>query len=288
MTPAERIPLLLRLTDAVATLGDVRTVALYLGEFGFPMSGDELLYGVFSESVQSVLQRGTDEQLIGLAEFLFGDRTPIDGDLVGWRSGEFKLFLSHISQHKEFVVELANALKLYGVHGFVAHEDIDPGQEWVKVIDAALMTCDALVAVLHLGFHESKWTDQEVGYAIGRRKFTVAIRAGIDPYGFLSPVQGISGHQDRDVKEIAHEIVKVLTSELKTKYAMRDALVDRLVRSTSYPMSIELVDLLMQCPKLTKDQYFRLRDAERKNVQVGKCYTVPWLLDPLSEEYDSQ
>lgn len=270
----------------MAVLDHVRTVELYLSEFGFPMTGSELRYGEFSESLQLVLQGGTDEQLIGLAEFLFGDRTPVEGDLVGWRPGEFKLFLSHISQHKEFVVKLAYALKLYGVHGFVAHEDIDPGQEWVKVIDAALMTCDALVAVLHLGFHESKWTDQEVGYVIGRRKFTVAIRAGIDPYGFLSPVQGISVNQDRDVKEIAHEIVKVLTSELKTKYAMRDALVDRLVRSVSFPMSIELVDLLIQCPKLTKDQYFRLREAERKNDQVGKCYTVHILLDPLSAEFD--
>lgn len=285
MTPAERIPLLLRLTDALTAIDGVRKVELYLREFGFNLTSFEYWQGDLAGYVQSTLQDGIDGQLISLAEFLFGEGLQADPDPTCWRPGEFKLFLSHIAQRKEFVITLADALKLYGVHGFVAHEDIEPGQHWVTVIDEALMSCDALVAVLHPGFHESKWTDQEVGYVMGRGKFSVAIRAGLDPYGFLGLVQGIPGEQGRNSYEMAREIVKVLTSERRTMYLMQDALVNRLISSESFDMSNDLVDLLRQCPGLTKDHYLRLRDAQRTNSQVGRAHQVPGLLNPLADEY---
>jgi nucleoside 2-deoxyribosyltransferase len=46
--------------------------------------------------------------------------------------------------------------------------NIEPTKEWQNEIEAALSTCDALVALLHPGFHVSMWTDQEIGYAMGR------------------------------------------------------------------------------------------------------------------------
>jgi hypothetical protein len=44
--------------------------------------------------------------------------------------------------------ELKDALVLYAIDGFVAHEDIEPTKEWLIEIETALETCHGLVALL--------------------------------------------------------------------------------------------------------------------------------------------
>jgi hypothetical protein len=209
--------------------------------------------------------------------------------------GEFRLFLSHIAAEREFLSLLATQLERLGVHGFVAHEHIDPGQEWAEVIRSCLFTCEALVAVLHPGFHNSNWTDQEVGFVMGQHKFAVAIRVGLDPYGFLGAVQGISAppqmfpplqNLDAAAGFLAREVVRVLAAEPRTQFALRDALVNRLVSSRSYNMSNDVVDLLRQCPRITKDQYKRLRRAQAENHEVGGAFNAGPFLGELACDYD--
>src|SRR5262249_221181 len=77
-----------------------------------------------------------------------------------WTDGTFRLFISHTSVHKANVGFLATMLELQGVHGFVAHEDIEPSREWQESIEYALATCDALAAYLTTDFVSSKWCDQ--------------------------------------------------------------------------------------------------------------------------------
>jgi nucleoside 2-deoxyribosyltransferase len=91
-----------------------------------------------------------------------------------------------VSKLKVETVDLAERLSEYGVTGFVAHEDIEPTKEWEEEIRLALTTCDALAALLRDGFRASTWTDQEVGFAIGRGILVVPIRMGLDPYGFMA------------------------------------------------------------------------------------------------------
>jgi hypothetical protein len=51
-------------------------------------------------------------------------------------------------------------LRSFGVSAFVAHENIEP-TKWQDEIEKALLSMNALAAILMPGFHESKWTDQE-------------------------------------------------------------------------------------------------------------------------------
>lgn len=243
------------------------------------------------------LRQLTDGELRGLYEYLVAEVARVDESDLPWRDGEFKLFLSHIAKEKHFLSLLASSLGHYGVHGFVAHEHIDPGKAWAEVIRSCLFTCDALVAVLHDGFHESSWTDQEVGFVMGQHKFAVAVRAGIDPYGFIGAIQGIpapprmfppSEDPDGAARVLARDIVQVLAAERRTRHGLRDALVNRLCSSRSWNMSNEIVDLLRQTPKLTRDQYSKLMEAAQSNVEVGDAFSVGPFLHELSAEYDQQ
>ncbi len=82
-------------------------------------------------------------------------------------------------------------MEQWGVDTFVAHDDIEPTREWQDAIEAALRTCDALCALMTSDFIESKWCDQEVGFAIARRKLVVAVKLGTDPYGFIAKYQAV-------------------------------------------------------------------------------------------------
>jgi len=52
-----------------------------------------------------------------------------------------------------------------------------------------------LLAYVTKEFHASRWTDQEVGWALGRGVPLVPINAGSQPYGFFGAIQAVQRGQ---------------------------------------------------------------------------------------------
>jgi AbiJ N-terminal domain 5/TIR domain len=96
-----------------------------------------------------------------------------------WKNGYLKVFLSHLAISKEKAKSLKDALGEWGMSSFVAHEDIEPTKEWMTEIESGLNTMDILIAMVEPGFKESNWTDQEIGYALGRQIEIIPMRIGI-------------------------------------------------------------------------------------------------------------
>ena len=94
-----------------------------------------------------------------------------------WRSGYFRVFISHLTENKESATYLKNYLAKYGIDCFVAHEDIEPSKLWQTEIEKALASMDLLCAIITPNFYQSKWCDQEVGIALGRAIPTLSIKA---------------------------------------------------------------------------------------------------------------
>jgi len=113
-----------------------------------------------------------------------------------WGTEGFRLFLSHKTEVKRQAATLKDKLKLFGVSAFVAHEDIHPTRAWQDEIENALHSMDGFVAIMTDGFHDSLWTDQEVGFALARGVPVIALRMGKDPYGFLGKFQALSTDWD--------------------------------------------------------------------------------------------
>ncbi len=109
-----------------------------------------------------------------------------------WGVEGFRIFLSHKVGVKKQTAELKEALELYGVSSFVAHADIRPTKAWQDEIENALSTMDAFIALVTEDFHESDWTDQEVGFAFARGVPLIAVKLGRDPYGFIGKFQALS------------------------------------------------------------------------------------------------
>ncbi len=107
-----------------------------------------------------------------------------------WKTGFFRLFISHTSPNKISAHNLKAALPKYRIAAFVAHDDIDPTKEWQLEIERALRTADSLAAIITPDFIESRWCDQEVGFAFGRGKLVVPLCKESVPHGFLGKYQG--------------------------------------------------------------------------------------------------
>lgn len=108
-----------------------------------------------------------------------------------WALEQLRVFISHIHAVRAEVADLAGFLEGYGCTCFVAHTQIEPSQDWQDVIEQALTSCHVLVAYVTEEFHASRWTDQEIGWALGRGIPVVPVNAGSQPYGFFGAIQAI-------------------------------------------------------------------------------------------------
>jgi hypothetical protein len=134
----------------------------------------------------------------------------------------FRLFISHISTHKGKATRLKDCLTRWGISGFVAHEDIHPTLDWQHEIEKALATMDAFLSMHTPGFSQSIWTQQEIGYAVGRGIKIIPFKMGEDPTGFISKWQALP-RRDRSAEQIASEVETILSEDARTAPKLKAA-----------------------------------------------------------------
>ena len=191
-----------------------------------------------------------------------------------WPVGRFRLFLSHLAKHKAEVSKLKSELELFGIAAFVAHEAIQPSLEWQREIELALRSMHGLLALITPDFHPSLWTDQEIGWALGRGVLVVPVRLGADPYGFAGKLQGISGSLEQP-KPLAKAVFETLLANPQTHGDARRAFSKAFCESASYNQSIQLRDYIHQIVDFTDEEKAAMRAACEGNSQLANATRVP-------------
>jgi hypothetical protein len=74
---------------------------------------------------------------------------------------------------------------------------------------------DAFLAIHTKGFSASFWTQQEIGFAVGRGAKIISLKMGEDPTGFISKHQALP-RGTRTAEEIAKEIDAILSNDNRT------------------------------------------------------------------------
>ena len=188
-----------------------------------------------------------------------------------WGAGVVRVFISHVATHKVLAKEISGYLTQYGISGFVAHEDIEPMRGWESEIERALFSMDFLVALLTDGFSESKWTDQEVGVAIGRGVPVVPVRLGKDPYGFIGKLQAMQGS---NAYQIAYDIFDHLFRDGQLKGLSTNALIAALDNSGNFSTSNSLASHLNDIEELSPAQELALVKVFNGNGQVSHANAI--------------
>lgn len=217
---------------------------------------------------------GADDETLQMLDAYLHSATSTTPEDEPWQDAErLRLFLSHLAAHKETATELARVLSRWGIEAFVAHVSIEPNQEWQRVIEASLASCDALAALLHEGFLESRWCDQEVGFVFGRHQPVISLSYEVDPHGFLGNKQAVNARLP--LGHVAQEIVKLLLNDRRSGAAMSAALVQAIARSASWDFTNAALPLLRDHgTHLTSADAATLRRAQKTNIEIGNATVV--------------
>lgn len=284
LSPSERIAIISGASAALA-VEEWSTIDLTLEEFGLPTK--ESWSGSSKSYIIKMMQGASDLQLSGLAAHLSLPGSPKGPSTVDpgcWQGGRYRLFISHISKERQYAAKLQTALAARGVSAFVAHKDIEPSAEWQVQIELALASCDGLIALLHDGFDKSKWTDQEVGYVMGRGAFVFSVSLGQVPYGFIGRFQAVPG-ASRPIVEVADEILRVLKTNKQSAPAIAKALASHFADSDSYQAAKARFELLEDVTFWNDELVDIVTSASKKNSQIYDAWYLPGKVESLLKKW---
>ena len=195
--------------------------------------------------------------------------------------GPIRVFISYSSKDKEMAGEIAAILSILRMRPFLAHDDIEAGEQWREAVREAIRECDMLVALVTPNFRESKYTEQEVGAAWGLKKPVRAILTDDEGLsGFITDWQG--ARYNGYPPAAAGEIMRFALSERHGRENVADMLVERLAESESYRESEYLAFFLAgeECKReLTMEQRESIKHAWRSNSYVNRSKQAKMYLE---------
>lgn len=199
-----------------------------------------------------------------------------------WTADRIRVFMSHTTEHKVDVGRLATELNRFAFSCFVAHDAIEPSRQWQEVIELALRTCDVLVAYVTPDFNASRWTDQEVGWALGRGVIVIPLKVGTDPYGFFGAYQAVPVGENQRAWEVSVAVARAIAVAIFRRQRpgagtlvapMADAVVEAFCRSGSFESTRRRFELLSLIPRdaWTHEHFARLERAIEENGQIREA-----------------
>ncbi|MEL6860814.1 MAG: toll/interleukin-1 receptor domain-containing protein [Pseudomonadota bacterium] len=193
-------------------------------------------------------------------------------DVGLWRTGALRLFISHRDEHKALAHQIATGLNGYGVSSFVAHDAIKPMREWQIEILNALKTMEVLLVLLTDDFHDSVWTNQEVGFALGKGIPILCMKLeGHDPQGFIGARQALKTSID-ELGSAIPELHKALLNEVGQEGRLKDIMIEAFIGSESYPDAMSnLTRLTETTDRLTDSEFSKIATGYAKNDQLYGC-----------------
>lgn len=190
------------------------------------------------------------------------------------------MFISHRDTHKVRAREIGDALASYGISAFVAHDTIEPMTTWQREIEKGLETMEVMLAFITDDFHGSFWTNQEVGYALGKGVPVIPVKfERKDPQGFIGMMQALKG----DIHHCAASapaVYKVLVEKLGQRGRLQQTLISAFASTPNWDEARRRFDRMDEAiTSLTDDEVEAIQLAYSSNDQLyGAIY--------LNNKYD--
>lgn len=140
---------------------------------------------------------------------------------------------------------------------------------WQQEITNGLDTMEIMLAFVTDGFHESAWTNQEIGYALGRNIPVISLKLqNEDPKGFVGNIQALKGRLENPEASVK-DIYKLLSERLGNNRRLQDALVTAFVQSTNYDETkLRFIRLEGVTESLTDDDLSKIIQGYQDNNQL--------------------
>lgn len=197
-----------------------------------------------------------------------------DSQSKHWKPDSLRAFVSHRDTHKKLAHDMASMLEGYGISSFVAHDTIEPDQEWLVEIERALKSMEVMIALLSDNFYDSPWTNQEVGYALGKGIPVVIVKIGkVDPKGFLHTRQAVKSTPEH-LSAAAPQIFKVIAARLGHSDRLRTVLVTNFINSPTFSEAAHRFARMTELSGYTSSDAHRIIKAFEENGQINGCWAL--------------
>lgn len=192
----------------------------------------------------------------------------------------FKFFISYSHIDKKIAGKLKEYLEEFGLKAFLAHEDIEPSEEWQLAIIRELKACDAFLPILTRNFPLSNWTGQESGIAYIREKLIIPLKFGLDPFGFMGKFQALN-LDDENLEFVRLQIIDVLSRK-----GEKDKLVNSLIEGFGKSLSFTDANGKVAPLKKLKDSlnFDQIKEIVKVSFFNSQIYNEGYLAGPFVRE----
>ncbi|MBI1939477.1 MAG: toll/interleukin-1 receptor domain-containing protein [Ignavibacteriales bacterium] len=184
---------------------------------------------------------------------------------------KLKIFLSYNSQDSDLAGSIKRNLGSYGLSVFLAHEDIEPTQDWIDRLLLELNKSVVFIPILTESFLKSKWTSQEIGIALANDIFIISLKVDIDPFGFLSRYQALK-FRTKNLPLSCSHITNLIYSNKHLRKQFLDGLIDLFTKSDTFDEAKYRSSLLKEYDGYTKTQVSKILRASIDNDQIYNSF----------------
>jgi TIR domain len=190
-----------------------------------------------------------------------------------WHKNFVRLFISHRDNHKKEAHELRDALEQYGISSFVAHDTIEPMSTWQVEIVKALQTMEVMLCFVTDDFDSSVWTNQEVGFALGRRTPIVSLKLqSKSPPGFIASEQALRG-SIAEVSKSAAKVAELIAKKVGHGERIESAILEAFSQSRSFAETEITFDRMVSfVTKLTNAEADSVVKSYNDNTQINSAF----------------
>jgi len=259
--PVEKLKSFLRIAEARGIISSL--------VFGLPGSGN------FKVVEKSLFVKYIEAQINEVEQTLRKS-----GDIASERVDKLLAFLSYSSKNKILAGNIKENLEKYDIDVFLAHEDIEPSEEWQNTIIEKLNQCSIFIPLLTEDFRISKFTDQETGAATILGKVIIPLKIDVDPYGFIAKIQGLK-FDELKLNTCCSSIIKKICDKFPAwGHALLQAgLITIFMKSSSFRNAEENAKLLEPCLDLFDAATLeKICDSILTNRQIYDASNMPNML----------
>ena len=234
---------------------------------------------VLSSEVENEFVRAVHIRMVDENDPKYQNAVPFSGepyvcpkDVGLWKDNALRLFLSHRDQYKSYARELANELEPYGISVFVAHDAIKPMKEWQNEVLNGLKTMEVMLVLRTDDFHKSFWTNQEIGFALGRGIPIICVKVGTtDPEEFTSSRQALKASLE-NIVNVSPKVCRALFGEIDQEERLKEVLIEAFLSSNCFSDTIASFERLKAAAShLNESELNRIIEGYACNDQLYGC-----------------
>ena len=244
------------------TIGKIRNLELQK-DLSLRIKNDlkTLTENITNEFIESLRIELADDSNLNFQSSVKLTNQPIvdPNNLSIWNKGYIRLFISHKDEHKKEATHLAKKLERYGVSSFVAHDTIK-----------GLQSMEIMMVFITDGFFQSCWTNQEIGFALGRGVPIISLKLQKEaPQGFIQDTQAICGLDSN--QDFASKIYKVLLRKLNNEERVKKSLIQAFIESPNFKETIKRFTILQSLENITDLDIKQIIEGFAHNGQLHNC-----------------